>query len=854
MAHQSRLLTVLLALAVAGSYLAVGSVHVETTLWFAPLALLAGAVALVGRADAKPRVPGPAWVAVALSAWSWLQSVPLPGSWLQRLSPVAARTWREARELWNLSPDAWASLSVDPGASRLEGLKWLCYAATFVAAERLSRQSGQKRGATLLFGIALLGSLLTLAHGLLGIRAWLFVYQPEQANPPWAVAPLLNPNNHAGYLNLAIFTGLGLMLMRRPPLFRWAIGLGLAILTAMVVLTASRGGVASLVLGLLVAGIALRAPMHRSRTQGLFVSPWLPVIVVASGAMGFALLGATPDIWQGLLDETTEKLRMADYVRPLLADHPWSGIGRGAFETAFAAYRVTPGHTLAQHAENFVVQWLVEWGLPVGGLGLFALAWMLRPTRLGFGRHTLPTSMLIGLWVLLLQNLADLGLEITSVALAASLLTGTLYGGVHHRHSHARQHDESPSTPRARTWLAPALAGVGLVLCVSLWTLAFVSGRPDAMGDRKAARALIAGAPRNPSPASKAQLKAAMLRHPADPYLPMAAAILAEKDRENPLPFVNQALRRDPENARAHLLLAEVLASRKALPQALLALRNSVEKDAGLVSAAAKRADQWTSDPALLRRAVPEGRAGAPFLNALAQRAGRTTRRALHDQLLADSLIRDPDLLDTREIVARDLLADLAQPQGPCSDAARPACEARLDEQAKELHRIAPDSLRDVLLRAAIQERRGSATDAEQLLAKHCPRFADSHECARDRLTYAERSGNKARLDEASLAYLTVACRDSSRCAGALTELGDLEMRRGNPLSALERFERAAREVPSTKAWLRVADAALKVQRPARAESALRHARRYASSEDSTKLEQRIEELARQQLLRTLQK
>ncbi len=115
----------------------------------------------------------------------------------------------------------------------------------------------------------------------------------------------------------------------------------------------------------------------------------------------------------------------------MILDHRWFGVGRGAYEGASGAYRVTRGLWISQHAENFLADWLAEWGLPVAIIGLLALLWMLRPKRLGFLRHPLPTAAMIGIMALLLQNSSISGLEIAAVGLATFTVLGSLRGEPH---------------------------------------------------------------------------------------------------------------------------------------------------------------------------------------------------------------------------------------------------------------------------------------------------------------------------------------------------------------------------------------------------------------------------------------
>lgn len=847
---------------VAGSLLAVGTVHVETLLVVAPIALLAAALSVFLEDRWSARFPAPFWVAAGLSLWSLLQSIPLPMRWLESLSKVAARTWQEARAVTGAAVSAPASLSMDPGASRVEALKWLVYAGAFLAAARLGRQRGCKPGALILVGSALLGGLLSLLHGLAGLDEWLGLYTPLHAHPLWAPTPLLNPNNFAGYLNLAIFTGLGLLLVRRPVLPRWLLGLGLAVLVALVVLTASRGGVAAMLFGFGILALILRSQQKRARRTGAMVLPaWAPLLAVSATALVLALLGSNAAIWQSLLDETTTKLRIIEYTRPLVHDSPWLGIGRGAFETVYPAYRGEAGHHIYQFAENFLAQWVVEWGLPVSLVAFGAFAWTLRPLRLGFGRHAIPTAAYIGFLALLLQNLVDLALEVTSVGLALFVLLGTLHGGVDYlqskrTESRSRRALESGrgasfTASRPAALAAIALMGVGTALV----GLVLLRGRPTAAADRRLLKdRLLATNPTDPRSvdAAKDQLRAAMTRHPADPYLPIIGAILARHSGQPPFAWLNQALLRDPKNARAHLLAADTLANRGSRGQALLELRLTAELEPGLVNTVARRALDLTQDFEQLRVAVPPGKGGIAMLNACARQLSNPKHRELKARLLEESFRRDPGDSDTNYILALDLLGQLKDKTSECASTRREECERRLRRFADTVERTKPDSLAWVTLHAMMLSYAGKLDEAERWLADRCPQLPQSTACAGQRLAAANALGSRERFELAATAYLAAACSNVEQCAAAAKRVGGLELGRDDVQAALSHFERSVRELPSADGWLKVADAALRAGRLGRAQSALRHAQKLGASEQISTLQQRLESSRRQQMLKDL--
>src|SRR6185503_8509553 len=100
----------------------------------------------------------------------------------------------------------------------------------------------------------------------------------------------LNPNNLAGYLNLGALAGLGLILTKKPILPTWLVGVGVMLI------------------------------------------------------VGVDVTGATRDTWTELLQKDLSKIAMLVWAKPLLRDHPWFGVGRGAFESVFPVYRFSPGN------------------------------------------------------------------------------------------------------------------------------------------------------------------------------------------------------------------------------------------------------------------------------------------------------------------------------------------------------------------------------------------------------------------------------------------------------------------------------------------------------------------------------
>jgi O-antigen ligase len=169
----------------------------------------------------------------------------------------------------------------------------------------------------------------------------------------------------------------------------------------------------------------------------------------------------------------------------LIKDHPLGGVGAGHWEVAIALYQ--PPQTMANtdyFAHNEVLQWLGEYGLPVGGLVLaFLLAYLAKAGAVAW-RHPAALNGAYG-WValssllsLMLVSLFGFPLHLAGCSLLAALGLAVLA-----RSSDSLSHHEAdalPPTPQARNLArnlasnAKALNTTGLVLMALSVVLALV--------------------------------------------------------------------------------------------------------------------------------------------------------------------------------------------------------------------------------------------------------------------------------------------------------------------------------------------------------------------------------------------
>jgi lipopolysaccharide biosynthesis regulator YciM len=833
----------MLAVVVGGSLLAIGTVHFFPLIAVA-IMTFATAVETLRRTKAWQTpvvVPLPALVCVALAAYTLIQACPLPIAWLRAVAPSTADVWDRCLLPFASPGPSWATLSLDPGASVVEALKLGIYGAVFTVASTLSSRRDASLGIATVFFSAGVGALTTLVHGLAGATAIYGLYEPQFGVVPWHVGPLLNGNNLAGYLNLGALCGMGLLIMHRPILPRWSLGLGVALIIGVDVTAASRGGVLALPVAIITLGALTWRPSRDSQEHRANTGAWLVVAALAGGCV-LAMLGGTYQTWAELYDKNLAKLEMIVWARPMIFDHPLFGIGRGAFESVFPQYRLTPGNVVYTHAENFPAQWIAEWGLPVGIAALATFGWAFAPQRLGVRRSALAAGAWAGVAALLLQNMVDLALEVPAVCIALATVLGAVWGdaGRHRPREGARA-----SGPVSNRGVAVGVAGLSVGFAC-LIAGAFVMGQHDVASDRNALRGEYekAGTLTAESVGKiRDEIRRTILRHPAEPYFPLVGATLAARTRDtSAIPWLERTLERGPVNGRAHLLLAGVLSGRGATRQALLELRFAVHDDPGLVWEVASLAVRYSKTFEDLLIAVPEGAEGAGLLDIVAAQLTAPSQADLQERCDHEAILRNPRAVGPRLREANLRLAAMAKgsTSSLCADRAR--CRAEVADLADTIFSIQPELSTAPVLRARLLAVDDKPVEATQMLSQVCDDVADRINCLQARAAMAAEVKGPEPFASSAKDLLGAACTTPPACADMATWLATLRAQRGEQGAALVLYGRAAREDPTNETrWLRLADAASRGGAHAQAAEALETAARQRGGAD-TELRRRIEQ------------
>lgn len=778
-----------------------------------------------------------------LAAWTALTAAPLPCGVVRTLAPAASEIWASALRPLGEPPLVTCALGVAPAATVQSAMNLASYALLAAASSALARALGLSAVLLSVLGVSSVVAIVTLTHAVFGFEHLFGLSSLPTKSATGPASVIVNPNNLAGYMNLGVFSALALLGSRRPPAPRPLLVVAGMLAVATAISTGSRGGVASLAFGLLAFGLLLgwrrfSGAGQRATSQGPFV-----LILVLAG-VGIAVLGASPELERDLFGDDMGKLGQLGVLARALPQVDWSGVGRGAFDSLSARIMAEQRNFTHEYVENFALSWLFEWGPWVGGAALLGLAFLLSPTRLRIRGSPPAESAWLGLVVLLLQNLADLGLELPALAGALTVIAGGLEGS-----RAARQRPDQGRTPAERRSPWPLGLLLGLLAGTLVWTLvtgpALAALRERAQTSSQ--RALAAGAGSAERQQAWSDVRRGLVRYPAEPYFVLVGGWLTLDAGEDATAWAAEALRRAPHSARAHLLAAQVLIRRGAPEQALLHVGRAVEADVALSLELAAWIADWPLSPGQLAAAAPAGVVGARFLLQLSAALGAKADPGSRRHLLEAAMRRAPTDAQVLGAEGWALLADLRRGSAPCPLATSgTSCPLRADARARLLAVAAAvrdtpacDGLR---LEAALLAQDGRGADALRLL-EDCPSCAAPGACAKDRVEVALDFGDEAARRQALGAFRAGTCDSVSRCADAESWLATVFLERSRPEEALLHAWKAAEAEPSGARYLAAARMARAANRVDRMEVALSRARRFGGHD--AELEQWLAERRR---------
>ncbi|OJY24519.1 MAG: hypothetical protein BGO98_16560 [Myxococcales bacterium 68-20] len=782
----------LIAAAILLSALGLGALHTPVLTVVAVLAALGTGLVWF---DAEPLEPRPAATVLVAAAtflilWTGVQIVPLPRGLLASIASANADVWAYCLSPLREDGPSLATVSLEPVGTRVQILRGITYLVVFVGALRIARrQDGVAflERALLVSAVAIAGA--ALMHPVLGARKVFGLYEPGEtyAYDVHHLAPLLNTNHLAAYVNIGVLLAFASVIERREALPRPLALVIVLLLGATTVWTLSRGGTASMFVGTLV--VAMLTFGVRKARRARIAAP-LAVVAVAVGSCAVLFLAAFDDSRTKFANNNLSKFDLVANAFALVRDFPVFGVGRGAFEAAFPKVRTGTGYWVFTHPENLIAQWVTEWGLPVAVVALLAIGWALRP-RTVLARSRPPAGPWAALVAAALHNLVDFNSEVPGVVIAlavcAAMVTGGTGGG-------------KPVPHRGSAWASRPTA---LALGLGAATLLAIAGtfpfsENELYNEQRAFR--DAGLDRSLSHAAfRDRAREAMLRHPADPYFPFVGAVRGTVAREESvLPWAARALERSPVYGRVHLLLARTLFVKNP-SQARLEYRIACIQDKALCGV--EESVRLVGGYEEAMELVPDDGLGLSVLTALATHLG-TRLPATVVRLDREITARDPTALAPVHRAAARSLGDVRDREGWCVDSAdgakgaRASCISEGLAAAARLRASAPEKCDGHALTAELRVAIGEVDAGFAELDRSLEEVVERSPCARRLVSLAVETKNTARVDAALDRLLKLGCEAPAECVTNLIFAAGIESGRGAQRRALALMKKAWERAP----------------------------------------------------------
>ncbi len=400
-------------------------------------------------------------VLILLAFWLvfvMLQFSPLPVSLVNMLSPESARV--------NALADnrGWITLSVDTYATTASWMKSASYVLFFVLSLLLVNTRGRLE---MLAYVLLFSGLFQAVYGaLMTMSGYEYIFLTEKVDYIGnATGTFINRNHLAGYLEMCLSVGMGLLISRLGGktasgwrqktrnvlrLFfsqKMKIRLSLLLMVIALVLTRSRMGNTAFFSSMLAAGvIGLVFSRHATRSMVILLASLVVIDIFIAGSW-FGVNQVVERIENSSVVNDAERIDLDSKGLQQWRDYPLTGSGLGSYDIAFPRYKVAELGGRPEHAHNDYVEFGTETGMI--GISLLSLSVIFSFVAALFAQYRrrdpvmrgMAFASTMGIIALTIHSTVDFNLQIPSnaltfmVILALAWISLALDSGHHRKRS-----------------------------------------------------------------------------------------------------------------------------------------------------------------------------------------------------------------------------------------------------------------------------------------------------------------------------------------------------------------------------------------------------------------------------------
>ena len=318
---------------------------------------------------------------LVLLLWQWLQSLALPAGWASAIHQFTGGV--------DPRPADAPSLSLSPGDSARAAMNTLAYLQLFCLTLLLVDRHERIR--TLIIALVLSGTFQAAygAYMVLSGTEYLLL-TPKEFYRGVATGTFVNRNHLAGYLELCLALGIGLLLadlrsarggglreglrqfLNTLLSTRAQLRLLLAVMVIGLVITRSRMGNSAFFVSLTIMALIYFAGTRRITRGGviLFGSLLLVDALIVGNFFGFEQVVDRLQATSVLAEQRPQVAR--DTLR-MIGDFPVTGIGAGAYYLVYPGYQTVTVNGYFDHAHSDYLEFMAELGIPAALLAGFAV-------------------------------------------------------------------------------------------------------------------------------------------------------------------------------------------------------------------------------------------------------------------------------------------------------------------------------------------------------------------------------------------------------------------------------------------------------------------------------------------------